>query len=181
MNWKTIAQQQIDEWKAKIDHLRVRLNLLQKDVKDEYDERLTLLHRRWQEVETDLERWGDNAEARWSEFKREFETDLSDFGRSIEALIDGNETEKTDVAVAAEAATKGDDYVKGLREGVKTTDSEGWVEGMGHSAPGESDYVKGQRKGIKTTDSEGWLEGMSATDPATDEYAEGQRTEPKPA
>jgi DNA repair exonuclease SbcCD ATPase subunit len=164
MNWKESAHETINTWKAKIEHARVRINLLQMELKDEYDDRLTQLQRKWQEVEAEMDSWEDSAETRWDKLKREFESDLKDLSESVEKLLTSDDNDERVPAAA----------------GKPVEESEGWVEGMGQRPPGADDYVKGMRNGKDKTDSEGWVEGMGAQQDGVDDYVKGQRTSPKP-
>lgn len=167
MNWKQNARETINTWKAKIEHLRVRAKLLQMELKDEYDDRIAQLQQRWQKLETDMDRWEDNAETRWDNFKEEFESDMDELGHSLERLLDGKDDDDKIAAKTTTPATT-----------ATATDptSEGWIEGMGHDTTNSEGWVEG--KGHDTTNSEGWVEGMARH--SSGESDKEQRTRPKP-
>lgn len=144
MNWKAAAKQQIDEWETKFDELRVQLKLLEMEVRDEYDERMTALRRRWSKLQTEFDTWGDDAEERWVEWKESFGADIGAFEQNLSDIVDSDGSEGWVEGMGHKSAGEAD-FAKGQRDSAKHTDSDGWAEGMGNPDEGESDYAKGQR------------------------------------
>ena len=73
-----------------ISDLKARVNISEEEARDNYNYRIEVLEKRNNELKIKLESFQEKSEAKWNDFKREFNHDMQELGNAFEDFSKNN-------------------------------------------------------------------------------------------
>lgn len=91
--YKKESSTEISENEQLILGFREKIKELRKDLKENYEEQISLFEQQNKDLKAKMEEYSDESRENWEKFKAEFKTDMKELGQAIRNFVIENETE----------------------------------------------------------------------------------------
>jgi len=140
-----VAQEKMAQWRSELNRLEREINEFSDDTRTKFEKELAELKLHWQQVEAKFSSMNRADAAGWEMTQTRWQETAVSYQRAFHQTADR----------VREIVPLG--WLQGYTD-IRTMDSEGWAEGLGHRPEGSEGWAEGMGHKEDET-SKGWAEG----------------------
>ncbi|MEZ4594937.1 MAG: hypothetical protein R3D55_27910 [Chloroflexota bacterium] len=140
-----LAEEKMAQWRKELNRLAQEIDELSDDVRAEYFRQLAALKLNWQQVEAKFSAMTRAGEAEWEQARKDWQETAVAYQSTFHETADS----------LRQIVPLG--WLQGYTN-LRTMDSEGWAQGLGHRPDGSEGWAEGMGH-KEQVGSRGWAEG----------------------